>query len=79
MAFIKGKEKYQKEGALTFKNIDYMLLTFRVLTRDYETLAKCLVPMGKQIDMSLEEKIVMLRSKTRAFTDEEIRARYGRV
>ena len=75
-AFLKAKAKYQTEGALTFTGIDYLEITYRCLTKDYDTLAKRLVPMGEQIDMSHEERVEMLRSKTRRFTAEEIEAKF---
>jgi hypothetical protein len=41
--------------------------------KDYDTLAKCLVPIGaKQIAMTHEERMAMLKSHTRAFSEEEI-------
>lgn len=72
MAFVKAKAKYQAEGALTFTGIDYLEMTFRTITKDYDTLAKKLVPMGEQIAMSHEERMELLRSKTKRFTEEEI-------
>lgn len=61
-----------------FKNIDYIMMTVKLMQKDYMYLAKCLVPIGEeQIRMSLEEKAEMLRSKTRKFSEEEIRAKYG--
>jgi hypothetical protein len=34
--------------------------------------------MGKQVGMSREEVVQMLRMKTRRFSEEEIRAKFGR-
>jgi hypothetical protein len=54
------------------------MMTVKLMQKDYLYLAKCLVPIGEeQIRMSLEEKAEMLRSKTRKFSEEEIRAKYG--
>lgn len=52
------------------------MITFKLLRRDYIHLAKCLVPMGDQIRMSLEERAAMLQAKTRRFTEEEIRRKF---
>jgi hypothetical protein len=54
------------------------MITVRVLMKDYDTLAKHLVPMGKQISMSHQEKMDMLRTKTRKFSPEAIREKYGK-
>ena len=52
------------------------MITIRLLMKDYDHLAKCLVPMGDQIGMSHEEIAIMLRTKTRAFTEAEIREKF---
>jgi hypothetical protein len=52
------------------------MITFRLLTKDYNHLAKCLVPMGDQIDLTMTERAAMLRSKTRQFSEDEIRAKF---
>ena len=59
-----------------FHNIDYLMITVRLLMKDYEHLARCLVPIGDQIAMTMEEKVSMLKSHTRRFTEEEIRERF---
>jgi hypothetical protein len=46
------------------------------MRQDYEYLATCLVPIGEQIKMSHEERMEMLRSKTRRFTEEDIRRKF---
>ncbi|KAH7063424.1 phosphoinositide 3-kinase regulatory subunit 4 [Macrophomina phaseolina] len=76
VAFLKQKDQYAREHALTFKNIDYIMITVRLIMKDYQHLAKCLVPMGDQIGMTLEEKAEMLRRKTRAFTEQEIAVKF---
>lgn len=37
-----------------------------------------MVPMGEQIHMSKEELAVMLRKKTRKFSEEEIGEKFGK-
>ncbi|MCJ1264119.1 hypothetical protein MMC22_003990 [Lobaria immixta] len=76
IAFIKQKDTYARESALVFRNIDYIMMTVKLLQKDYRYLAKCLVPMGDQIGMDLDEISTMLRTKTRRFTEEEIRAKF---
>lgn len=78
MAFLKQKDRYAAEQALVFTNIDYIMLTVKLFQKDYAHLAKCLVPIGDQIGMSLEEIAVMLRSKTRRFTEEEIAEKFAK-
>ena len=46
--------------------------------KDYDTLAKCLVPIGEQIHMSMEERIELLKSRTRKFSEDEIELHFGK-
>lgn len=48
------------------------------MQKDYAYLAKCMVPTGPYIGMSQEQLAVMLRGKTRRFSEEEIEAKFGR-
>lgn len=48
------------------------MMTYRILRKDYDYLADCLVPMGDQKQLSKKEIAVMLRMKTRRFTEQEI-------
>ncbi|CAG8980833.1 hypothetical protein HYALB_00003762 [Hymenoscyphus albidus] len=75
-AFLAAKDRYSKEGALVFQNIDYLEITFRILTKNYMYLASKLVPMGSQIGMSQEELAAMLKLKTRKFSEEEIATKF---
>ncbi|KAI0401653.1 fatty acid desaturase [Xylaria palmicola] len=75
--FLRSKETYGREHALVFHNIDYLMITVRLMMRDYEHLARCLVPMGEQIDMTMEQRATMLRRHTRRFSEEEIREKFG--
>ena len=77
LAFLQGKKQYAKEGALVFHNIDYLGITFCLLTKKYKYLAKQLIPMGDQIGMSIDEIAEMLKRKTRRFTEQEIKAKFG--
>jgi hypothetical protein len=77
VAFLKQKDRYASEHALVFRNIDYLMITYRLIRKDYTHLAKCLVPMGDQISMSIEERAAMLQTKTRKFTEAEIARKFG--
>ncbi|KAG9590509.1 hypothetical protein KCU77_g2538, partial [Aureobasidium melanogenum] len=53
-------------------------LTVRVLKKQYLYLAEnCLIPIGDQTKMSKQELADMLRTKTKAFTEEDIRQKFG--
>ncbi|KAF2175660.1 hypothetical protein K469DRAFT_679616 [Zopfia rhizophila CBS 207.26] len=79
IAFLKQKSTYAREGALTFYNIDFVMMTVRLLMKDYEHLAKCLVPMGNQVHMTMDERIQMLKRKTRAFSKERVRRVFAKA
>jgi hypothetical protein len=75
--FLQNKGLYSREDALVFYDIDYLMITVRLLMRDYEHLAHRLVPIGKQqIDMTMRERVNMLRARTRRFTEEDIRTKF---
>jgi hypothetical protein len=76
---LKAKERYADEGALVFQNIDYLEITFRVLTKNYTHLAKQLVPIGKQVGMSQIELAEMLKTKTRRFSEKKIAAKFAKI
>ena len=61
-----------------FYNIDYFFLTVNLLRKNYEHIAKCLVPMGDQMKLTLDEKVEMLKRKTRKFSEEEIAEKWGK-
>lgn len=54
------------------------MMTVTLLRKDYMKLAKCMVPIGEaQIRMTMEERAEMLKRHTIAFTEEDIKAKYG--
>ncbi|KAL8952471.1 MAG: hypothetical protein Q9222_001612 [Ikaeria aurantiellina] len=77
LAFMKDKSRYVDGRALVFHNIDYMMMTVTLLRKNYLHLASCLVPMGDQIGMSQTEIAEMLRTKTRRFSEDSIRKKFG--
>lgn len=79
MAFLKAKHTYAANEALVFHDIDYLMMTYSLVTKNYARLARCMVPIGeRQIRMTMEERIAMLKRHTTAFTEEEVRAKFGR-
>jgi hypothetical protein len=53
------------------------MITVKLLMKDYEHLAKCLVPIGEdQLAMTMEERVEHLKRRTRRFTDEEMKQKY---
>ncbi|KAJ5094816.1 hypothetical protein N7456_010677 [Penicillium angulare] len=67
-AFIKQRSRYAEEKALVFRNVDYIFITVNLLRKNYLHLAKCLLPIGDQVSMTLEQRADMLRSRTRRFS-----------
>ncbi|KKY23691.1 putative acylamide-delta3desaturase [Phaeomoniella chlamydospora] len=77
LSFIKGNDQYVNGRALVFRNIDYLEITYRLMRKDYDHLARCLVPISQeQRALSHEEVKAMLRRKTRRFSEEEIREKW---
>jgi hypothetical protein len=53
------------------------MITIRLMRKDYDILADRFVPMGaEQISMTHEEKVNLLKSRTRRFTEEEIAVKF---
>jgi hypothetical protein len=77
ISFLQQKDIYAKENALVFRNIDYLMITFKLLAKDYTYLAKCLVPIGDQIGMTIPEIAALLETKTRRFTEAEIQKKFN--
>ncbi|ETS76340.1 hypothetical protein PFICI_11727 [Pestalotiopsis fici W106-1] len=78
-SFIKSKALYASQDALVFHNIDYLMITIRLLQKDYKCLARCMIPIGeRQLSMSMDERIALLKRHTRKFTREEIEVKFRR-
>jgi fatty acid desaturase len=70
VALLQDQKRYSDERALVFRNVDYLMLTVKLLQKDYMHLARCMVPIGpEQREMSLEQRADMLRSRTRRLPD----------
>jgi hypothetical protein len=77
---MRGKQLYAAQHALVFHNIDYLMITVRLLMKDYRTLARCMVPIGEeQMSMSMDDRMALLRRHTLRFTEEEIRHKFNKA
>ncbi|KAK4986065.1 hypothetical protein LTR28_002049 [Elasticomyces elasticus] len=76
--FLQAKEQYRDGRALVFQNIDYIMMTVKLIQKDYMHLAGCLVPIGEQVHMSKKEIAEMLRTKTKKFSEEDIAKKFGK-
>ncbi|KAF1811862.1 hypothetical protein P152DRAFT_507695 [Eremomyces bilateralis CBS 781.70] len=76
VAFIKQKDRYAQEDALVFRNIDYIMITIKLLQKDYMYLAERMVPLGHQMDMTVEQRATLLKTKARRFTRAEIEQKF---
>jgi fatty acid desaturase len=76
VSFLQQKDHYAAEDALVFQNIDYIMITKRLLQKDYKYLVECLVPIGNQVGMTVDELAIMLRKKTRKFSAMDIRSKF---
>ncbi|KAI1259025.1 fatty acid desaturase [Xylariaceae sp. FL1019] len=75
--FLQNKDTYGREAALVFHDIDYLMITVKLMLHDYEHLARCLVPIGDQISMTMDQRVAMLKRHTRKFTEEEIEEKFS--
>ena len=74
---LQQKPVYAAQGALVFRDIDYIFLTVMLLRKDYLRLADRLVPISEaQRRMGREEVAAMLRTKTRAFSEAEVARKF---
>ncbi len=55
------------------------MITVKLMQKDYHHLAKCLVPIGDQINLTMEERVTLLKRHTRKFTAEEIRQKFRKT
>lgn len=79
-SFITTKEKYRSNAAIVFKNIDFHEIWFRLMLKDYDTLAKHLVQLCPKEDptymKSKGEIIKFLKLRTRKVTSSEMMNAY---
>ncbi|KAF4466233.1 acylamide-delta3(E)-desaturase [Fusarium albosuccineum] len=76
VSFMKTKHVYASNHALVFHDIDYLMVTIRLLMKDYKRLAECMVPIGDQLSMTMDERMELLKRCTRPFSEEEIKKKF---
>ncbi|KAL5341099.1 hypothetical protein BJX70DRAFT_74682 [Aspergillus crustosus] len=76
LSLLQQKQRYAAEGALVFRNIDYIMITVCLLRKQYAHLARCLVPMGEQVGLTMEEREELLRRKVRRFSEGGVREKF---
>ncbi|KAM0431278.1 hypothetical protein ACHAPT_005248 [Fusarium lateritium] len=76
VSFLKTKHIYASQQALVFHDIDYLMVTIRLLMKDYKRLAECLVPIGSQMSLTMDERVKLLQRHTRRFSEEEIKRKF---
>ena len=65
LAFLNTIRRYENENALVFRNIDFNGIIYRLVSKDYNYIAKCMLPIGAQVHMSMDDRVELLRSRTR--------------
>ncbi|KAK7421203.1 hypothetical protein QQX98_002333 [Neonectria punicea] len=76
VSFLKTKNIYASQHALVFHNIDYLMITVRLLMKDYNHLTKCMIPIGSQMSLTMDERVQLLQRHTRRFTEHEIKEKF---
>ncbi|KAK5110078.1 hypothetical protein LTR62_006323 [Meristemomyces frigidus] len=75
--FLAQKSAYSNGRALVFHDMDYIMLTIRLLSKDYTYIARRFVPINEeQARMNVAEVEQMLKTKTRKFSEQEIRGKF---
>ena len=75
--FLQSKAAYRDGRALVFHDIDYIMLTIKLLSKDYPYIAKRMVAISEeQAAMTQKEVEEMLKTKTRQFSEEEIKLKW---
>ena len=70
------KPEYAAGSALVFHNIDYLMMTIKLLRKDYIKLARYPIPIGAQVGMTEEQRANKPRSKIRRFGERAVQARF---
>ena len=63
--FQEHRAQIAAEGALVFRKIDYFVIWFLLMTKQYRTLARFWVHLGDGPPPSLDERAAILRARTR--------------
>lgn len=70
-------DRYGQEHAIVLHNIDFLMIAIRLFMKDYEYLAKCMIPIGDQMKMNLQERMEYLRCRTRQFSEAELQEHFS--
>lgn len=62
--FMNTIEIYRREGAIVFEGVDFFMVWFLLMTKNYRALARHYVSLGKE-KPSMEEIIALLKERTR--------------
>jgi fatty acid desaturase len=68
--FQANRERIAAEGAIVFRKIDYFVIWFLLMTKRYHTLARFWVHVGDGPAPSVEERVGILRERTRRVVPE---------
>ncbi|KAK5150545.1 hypothetical protein LTS14_010039 [Recurvomyces mirabilis] len=75
--FLASKTAYSQGRALVFHDIDYIMLTIKLLSKDYSYIARRFVPISEeQAGMTVGEVEAILKTKVRKFSKEEINGKW---
>lgn len=69
--FLKNRAKYVENGSIVFKHIDFFIIWFLLMTKNYDYLASKFVDLNGQYE-SKEEIIALLKERTRKIDLSEI-------
>jgi len=65
--FLKNIEKYKSEDAIVFRKLDYFMIWFLLMTKNYTSLSKYYVELNTENPRSKEEVIHLLKKRTKRF------------
>ncbi|KAK2074768.1 hypothetical protein P8C59_008950 [Phyllachora maydis] len=77
LSFMQQLDRYGQEHAIVLHNIDFLMIAIRLFMKDYEYLAKCMIPIGDQMKMNLQERMEYLRCRTRQFSEAELQEHFS--
>jgi hypothetical protein len=76
---VSSQQTYAIRGALVFQNIDFSGVWFRLMTKDWDHLARCLVQLEdgtSSTTMTHAEIIQLLKDRVTPFTQQDIDSKY---
>lgn len=69
--FQQNLDKYAANEAVVFKELDFFIVWFHLMTKNYKALANKFVDLGNRFNGNQEEIIRFLKSRTKRFTYEQ--------